>query len=72
MEGGIEGHDLRNARKDGLHGMDTQEVRRIVERGEIAAEGDLLEYVVIDKDGTGEEVASLDDTVTDCLDILEG
>ena len=63
MEGGVEGHDLRDARENGLHGVDAQQVRRVVERGEVAAEGDLLQDVVVHEDGTGEEVAALDDAV---------
>ena len=72
MEGGIEGHDLRDVRENGLHGVDAQQVRRVVERGEVAAEGDLLQDVVVHEDGTGEEVAALDDAVAHRLDVLEG
>ena len=72
VEGSVEGDDLRNRREDGLHGMDAQQVSRIVERSEVAAEGDLLEDVIIDKDGTGEEIAALDDAVAHRLDVLEG
>ncbi len=63
VEGGVEGHDLRDVRENGLHGVDAQQVRRVVERGEVAAEGDLLQDVVVHEDGTGEEVAALDDAV---------
>ena len=72
VEGRVEGDDLRDRREHGLHGTDAQQVRRIVERGEIAAEVDLLQDVVVHEDGTGEEIAALDDAVADRLDVLEG
>ena len=72
MEGGVEGDDLRDGREHFLHGVDTQQVRRIVERGEVAAEGDLLEDVVVHEDRAGEEVAALDDAMAHRLDVLEG
>ena len=72
MEGGVEGHDLRDARENGLHGVDAQQVSRVMERGEVAAEGDLLQDVVVHEDGAGEEIAALDDTVAHSLDVLEG
>ena len=72
MESSVEGDDLRDGRENLLHGVDAQQVRRIVERGEVAAEGDLLEDVVIHEDGAGEEIAALDDAVTHRLDVLQG
>ena len=72
VEGGVEGHDLRNGRKDMLDRFDAEEVGRVVQRGEVAAEGDLFDDIVIDEGAAGEEIAALDDAVADGVDVFEG
>ena len=71
MEGGVEGDHLRHAGKDLLHGVDAQKVGGIVQRGEVRAEVDLLENVIVHQHGAGEEVSTLHDTVAHRLNILE-
>ena len=71
MEGGVKGHDLRNIRKDGLDGVDAQDMGRIVERGEIRADFDLLHHVVIDEFALGEILSSLNYAVADSLNVVK-
>ena len=72
MEGRVEGHHLGDVRKDLLHRADAEQVRRIVERREIAADLDLGEDILVDDGAAREEVRSLDDAVADRLDVVEG
>ena len=47
MECGIEGNYLRHRRKHCLNGSDSEDVRRVVERCEVAADLDFLHHVFV-------------------------
>ena len=51
--------------------MDAQKVGGIVQRGEVRAEVDLLENVVVYQHGAGEEVSTLHNTVTHGLNVFQ-
>ena len=72
MESRVEGDDLRDGRQDFLHRADTQQVGRVVQGGEVTADFDLRKHILIDEGTAGEEVRTLDDTVADGLDVIEG
>ena len=72
MERGVEDDHLRDGRQDVLHRADTEDVGRVVERREIAADLDLAHHVLIHDRTSGEEIGTLDDAVADGLDVLEG
>ncbi len=71
MESRVEGDHLRNGRKHLLHGVDTQQVGRVVQRGEVCAEGNLFQDILVHQDGTVEEVSALHDAVPDSLNVLQ-
>jgi hypothetical protein len=72
VEGGIEGYDLRDIGKNVCDGVDAEEVRRVVQGGEVAAVFDLLEDVIVDEGASGEEICTLDYTVADGFYVREG
>ncbi len=71
VESGVEGNYLRNAGKSVLHGVDTQQVGRVVERGKICAEGNLVQHVLVHQHGAGEEVSTLHNAVTHGLNVFQ-
>ena len=71
VEGGVEGNHLGDAGKGVLHGMDTQQVGRVVQRGKICAEGNLVQHVLVHQHAAGEEVSALHDAVTHGLNVFE-
>ena len=71
MESRVEGHHLRNRREHLRNGVDTQQVGGIVQRGEVAADADLLDDIVIDQGTAAEEIGTLHDPVTDRIDIVK-
>ena len=72
VEGRVESHHLGHVRKDLLHRPDAEQVRRVVKRGEIAANLDLGKDILVDEGAAREEIRTLDDTVADRLDVVEG
>ena len=71
VEGGIEDNCLRHIREHFLHCAYSQNVGRVVERGEVAADSDFLHHVLIYENGVLKEIRTLHDTVTDSVDFLE-
>ena len=71
VESGVEGHDLRHIRQHVRDGLDAEQVGRVVERGEVAADLDLLQHVLADEGAPGEEIRALHDAVADGLDVVE-
>ena len=47
MEGGVEGYYLGNGRKDMADRTDSEEVGRVMERGELGAVLDFSEHIVV-------------------------
>ena len=72
VEGGVEGNHLRHGREHLLHGADAQQVGRVVQRGEVCAEGNLVNDVVVYQDRAAKKVSALHDAVPHGLNVLQG
>lgn len=71
MECSIEGSNLRHIGENRTDGLDTEYVRVVVQRGKLAAVFYLGKHILIYDSTAGEEIRTLDDTVSDSLNILE-
>ena len=71
MECCIERNHLRDRRKHSLYRPDSKEMRRVVERSEIAADLNLLENILIDKSAGREVLASVHNPVSYSLNVIE-
>ena len=70
MECGIEGNHLGNLRKHVLHRPDAEQMGRIVERSEVAADLYLLQHILIHEGTAMEILAAVHDSVAHSLDVL--
>ena len=71
MECRIESNNLRNRRENSLHSPDTQDMGRIMQRCEIAADLDLLHDILIDKSAGREILTSMHNSVAHSLDVVK-
>ena len=71
MERGVESDNLGHVGEHMRDGMYAQKVGGVVQRGEIAADFDLAEHVVVDEGAAGEEVGALHDAVAHGLDVIK-
>ena len=63
MECGIEGNSLRKIWKHIANRLNSKKMRRIVKRREVAADGNLPDYFVIDENTLVKVLGALHDTV---------
>ena len=70
VEGGIEDDDLFQVGEGLAGGVNTGDVRRVVQRGKADAVHNLVAHIVIHEDGFGEIFAAMHDAVADCLDFV--
>ena len=71
MESRVEDSHLRNARKDFLDGVNTLQVSGVVKRSKVDALDDLCFYLRRNQNRLVEFLASVDYTVTDCVNLFE-
>ena len=70
VERGVEDEDLRLVGHDGEAALDAHDVRAGVKGSEVAAELELIENLVAQKDGLEEVGTAVHDTVADALDLV--
>ena len=73
MEGGVEDHDLGHIfAQSGDTSPDAQYVRGVVQRGQIGQARDILDDLVVDQGGFGEDGTALHDAVAHSRNLLHG
>ena len=70
VESRVENNDLLQVGEGFARGVDTGDVRRIVQRREADAVHNLLAHIIINQYRFGKILAAVDDAVADCLDLL--